>query len=316
MVAAGKRKRAPSPRRSSTRRSRISDSESNSDDEGPTQPTQRRDARPVTSMSDDEEGMLDFTQPELPQQLSQVAPPAEVPPEEGRGVPARIAQLSKKTISDLTARLVRFLLYKASANLPVKFADIGKEVLTNEPKVGRHILKLASVELERVFGYRVVAVDDIMPNGAGKKDVFLVINALEDQTHLLHINKCYGKTSRGLLMMIFAFIWCAPSRRLVEEDLWKQLKLVDKSIATAPGKHPLGDIAQLLKAFEAQMYLASDSEIDGEAKRVKFYTYGPRAFAEVGKVQIVTFLSKLIHNRPPSQELLKELALEMQNEQE
>ncbi|KDO17678.1 hypothetical protein SPRG_21826 [Saprolegnia parasitica CBS 223.65] len=118
-------------------------------------------------------------------------------------------------------------------------------------------------------------------------------------------------------MTILAFIWCAPSRRLVEEDLWKQLLLVDSSVTNTPGRHPqLGDVQQHIKTFEAQMYLASDTEIDGDGKRIKFFTYGARAFAEVGKVQILTFMCKLIHNRPPSAEMLHELAIEMRNERE
>ncbi|OQS05625.1 hypothetical protein THRCLA_02273 [Thraustotheca clavata] len=312
MAAAGKRKAVPSRGTIRRQRARV-DSDDESEEEVDVQPQRRASQAPPVA-SDDEENALDFTQPSVPEEVSQRVPSMEAE-EEGR-VPPRVAQMSKKSISDLTARLVRYLLYKANANMPVKFADIGKEVLQREPKIGRYILKLASAELESVFGYKAVAVDDIMPNVSGKKDVFLIINTIEDQNHLLQVNKCYGKVNRALLMVILAFIWCAPSRRLVEEDLLKQLALVDKSILNTSIKHPqLGDVPLLIKAFESQMYLTSDSEIDGDGKRVKFYTYGARTYAEVGKVQILTFMCKLIHNRLPTEQLLNELAIEMRNEQ-
>ncbi|CAK4131116.1 unnamed protein product [Aphanomyces euteiches] len=253
--------------------------------------------------SDDEEDDLDFTQREpvevATQSMSQVY-------DDDDNEPTSIANMNSKTKEDLLAKTVRYLLYKASAFEPVKLPELRKAVFPGHQNVTRYFLGHAARKLETIFGYKAVAVDDFVGGGSGKKDVFLIVNSIADQSHLIKVNKFHGKKERGLLMMIFGFIWCAPARRLEEDKLWKNLTLLDKSIRDK--KHPVfGDLTLLLKAFESQTYLTSDSEIDPDGKRVKFYMFGPRAMAEVGKAQILTFVCKLINGRHPSKELLAEL---------
>jgi hypothetical protein len=154
------------------------------------------------------------------------------------------------------------------------------------------------------------------------KEMYIVINSINSQEHQLQLNKDGRSPVKGLLMMILGLLWCADNRKLSEEELWKQLALVDVKIK--PGKdHPqLGDVQSVMKCFELQLlvsyqdnrilnvenaidfflflfayyvdrYLHSEMEIDADAKKIKYYSSGPRAILEVGKVQILNFVCKV-----------------------
>ncbi|TMW68800.1 hypothetical protein Poli38472_006268 [Pythium oligandrum] len=256
---------------------------------------------------DEFDGTLDFTQPDY----AMTQPVASQTPVEGEttkkppSIPSRVGQLSAKAIDDLTAQLVRYMLYKAGLKLPIKFADISKEVYPKYKNVSRYFFQKAKQQLETVFGYEVVAVDD-----NSSKELYLVLNACKSQEHLLLVNKNDRSATRGFLMMVLGLLWCASGRQLSEEDLWKQLELLDSSISPNRDHRQLGDVAQLLKTFENQLYLNSSSELDGDLKKVRFYSYGARTHLEVGKLQILNFVCKLITGRPPTEHQISELNLE------
>lgn len=165
----------------------------------------------------EEDGILDFTQPDYAVQLSESQAVAdsqengETPKSKSNAMPARVGQMSTKTIEDLSALLVRYMLYKASLKLPIKFGDISKDVFPKYKNVSRYFFQKAKEQLESVFGYRVMAVDD---NSA--KEVYLVLNAQTSQEHLLLMNKNGKSPTRGFLMMVLGLLWCAQGRRLSE----------------------------------------------------------------------------------------------------
>ncbi|KAF1332120.1 U6 snrna phosphodiesterase, partial [Globisporangium splendens] len=266
-----KRGRVLVERKRKTARQRVEESEdddeqvlSDSDEEvQPTARSQGSSARTNASSSrddgeevDDEEeeeeedGMLDFTQPDYALQLSESQPADTQESSEktkANAMPARVGQMSTKTIEDLSALLVRYMLYKASLKLPIKFADISKDVFPKHKNISRYFFQKAKQQLESVFGYRVVAVDD-----SSSKELYIVLNAQTSQEHLLLMNKTGKSASRGFLMMILGLLWCAPARRISEDDLWKQLALLDSSIKPTRDHAALGDVANLLKTFETQ----------------------------------------------------------------
>lgn len=148
----------------------------------------------------------------------------------------------------------------------------------------RYFFQKAKQQLENVFGYRVVAVDE-----SATKELYIVLNAQSSQEHLLRLNKNSKSPTRGLLMMVLGLLWCAQGRRLTEgsfvhqsegrrpvshsdmigngphvtdwmmvaivyeDDLWKQLALLDPAIKPTRDHPTLGDVATLLKTFETQL---------------------------------------------------------------
>jgi hypothetical protein len=124
------------------------------------------------------------------------------------------------------------MLYKAGLKLPIRFADISKEVFpkyknvsrqvqqcfllgcsvaANQLVVCRYFFHKAKQHLENVFGYQVVAVDD-----SNSKEIYIVLNGASSQEHLLLVNKNGRSSARGFLMMVLGILWCAPARQLSE----------------------------------------------------------------------------------------------------
>ncbi|KAG3253254.1 hypothetical protein PI124_g2156 [Phytophthora idaei] len=313
-----KRRREEASQRSKRSRHRDSiGSEDASDDEvlptyvvvadGPSDDEEKEE-----DIDEEEDALLDFTQTDYAAQMSQAEPLAGDDEEEEGGkrnkeptMPKALHKLSDKALDELTAKLVRYMLYKGGLKLPIKFADISKEVFSQYKSVSRYFFYHAKQKIENVFGYRVVQVED-----STSKELYLVLNNASSQEHLLLMNKTGKAASRGFLMMVLGLLWCAPARRLSEDDLWKQLIRLDPTVKLKVNHPQLGDIPLLFKTFESQLYLDSTSELDVDLKKIKFYQYGPRTFLEVSKVQILNFVCKLITGRPPSDVQINEVLAE------
>ncbi|EEY66025.1 uncharacterized protein PITG_03563 [Phytophthora infestans T30-4] len=239
--------------------------------------------------NDEEEALLDFTQTDYVEPTK----------------PKALHKLSDKALDELMAKLVRYMLYKGGLKLPIKFADISKDVFPQYKSVSRYFFYHAKQKIESVFGYRVVQVED-----STSKELYLVLNNASSQEHLLLMNKTGKAASRGFLMMVLGLLWCAPARRLSEDDLWKQLIRLDPTVKLKVNHPQLGDISLLFKTFESQLYLDATSELDMDLKKIKHYQYGPRTFLEVSKVQVLNFVCKLITGRPPSEVQINEVLAE------
>ncbi|KAE9359851.1 hypothetical protein PF008_g2075 [Phytophthora fragariae] len=320
-MARMKRRREEASQRSKRSRHRDSiDSADESESDDDVQPTNvvmadgPSDAEEKNEDNDEEdEVQLDFTQTDYAVQMSQAEPPGEDDVEEGGSkkankeptMPKAAQQLSEKALDELTAKLVRYMLYKGGLKLPIKFADISKDVFPQYNNISRYFFYHAKQKIENVFGYRVVQVED-----STSKELYLVLNNASSQEHLLLMNKTGKAASRGFLMMVLGLLWCAPARQLSEDELWKQLIRLDPKVKQK-GDHPqLGDIPLLFKTFETQLYLDATSELDADLKKIKYYQYGPRTLMEVGKVQILNFVCKLITGRPPSDVQVNEVLSE------
>lgn len=225
-------------------------SESDGDLSEDEQLAKRQVVAPLQPAQDDTEededemiGGLDFTQTDYADQMTQIDASTQDKDEaaaaksKSSAMSTRIGQMAPKVIEELTALLVRYMLYKASLKLPIKFGDISKDVFPKYKNVSRCVNQLcqsfvvrrvdsplylsptlrsyfferAKEQLKKVFGYRVVQVED-----AASKEMYLILNNATSQEHLLHMNKTGKSASRGLLMMVMGILWCAPGRRLSE----------------------------------------------------------------------------------------------------
>uniref|UniRef100_A0AAV1VLL7 MAGE domain-containing protein n=1 Tax=Peronospora matthiolae TaxID=2874970 RepID=A0AAV1VLL7_9STRA len=260
---------------------------------------------------EEEDELLDFTQTDYAAQMSQADPVEE--DEDGGGKksdneptkPKALHRLSDKALEELLAKLVRYMLYKGGLKLPIKFTDISKDVFPQYKNVSRYLFFFAKQKIESVFGYRVVHAND----NTGR-EMYFVLNNVSSQEHLLLMNKNGKAASRGFLMMVLGLLWCAPARRLSEDDLWKQLIRLDPKVKLKVNHPQLGDIPLLFKTFENQLYLNATFELDADLKKIKYYQYGPRTFLEVSKVQILNFVCKLITGHPPSDIQVNEVLAE------
>nr|CCA18104.1 conserved hypothetical protein [Albugo laibachii Nc14] len=204
----------------------------------------------------------------------------------------QISQMSAKTRDDLTARLVRYLLYKASQKQIVRFDDITKDVYPQYRNISRYFFEKACIQLEDIFGYQIVQIKD------ASRQQFLIINAVTDQAHLSKINLARHCSSKGFLMMTLGLLCCADDNQLQEDELWVQLKSADPKVERNQDHPVLGDLSALLKCFENELYLRSKTQLDPDQKKIKVYMYGIRAELEIGKEAILNFVCKLITGQP------------------
>jgi hypothetical protein len=134
----------------------VARSSEDEDDAEPTQ-TQTQNQRQVVADDSDDmdemDGSLDFTQPDYALQASYSQPTGSQENESTKvktpSVPAKVGQLSAKAIDDLTSQLVRYMLYKAGLKLPIRFADISKDVYPKHKNVSRcvHVWMMLRVVL-------------------------------------------------------------------------------------------------------------------------------------------------------------------------
>ncbi|KAL8008170.1 putative MAGE domain, U6 snRNA phosphodiesterase Usb1 [Plasmopara halstedii] len=295
-----KRRREEATQRSKrSRHQNLADSEDLSDDEvvptyvavadGSSDDEENGD---INDNEEDDEAVLNFTQTNYTGPMSQEELLVGDIDDEGDNnkepsKPKVLHKLSDKALDVLTSNLVRYIVYKGGLKLPFRFSDISKDVFPQYKNVSRYFFYFAKHKVERVFGYRVVHVDD-----RSGKEMYLVLNNASSQEHLLLMNKTGKAASRGFLMVILGLLWCAPARQLSEDELWKQLSRLDPEVKLKVHHPQLGDISQLFKTFESQLYLNATSELDADLKKIKYYQYGPRTYLEVSKIQILNFVCK------------------------
>lgn len=191
----------------------------------------------------------------------------------------------------MDGRIVRFLVYKGSTRLCFKLTEISKEVFPEYKGIARYYLVRGNKILRQVFGYRVVALDKEFGH---KKDAFFVINNIDAPGHLKNLQSSASAPRNAFLMAVLGIIWCFPGRKVSEVHLWKHLTQMDSSVHEKQTNHrQLGDVSQLIKQFELQLYLSSTQAINVDGSREKTYEYGPRALLEIGLPQILYSVQKV-----------------------
>ncbi|CAL8326256.1 unnamed protein product [Merluccius merluccius] len=192
------------------------------------------------------------------------------------------AQLNEKT-----TELVQYFLIKDQKKLPVRRADIVKNVLKEYKNVYPKILERAAQTFEQVFGFEVVEMDT-------KNPVYILINKLEPAEGApTRISSSNPKT--GLLFVILSVVYMKGG--VVREALvWNTLK----KMQVDPGeKHQeFGDVKKLVtEEFVRQRYLEYTKIPHTEPIENEF-RWGQRAEVEVSKLKILEFLGQL-HDQDP-----------------
>lgn len=132
----------------------VGQSESESDMSEDEQTSKRQlvaQSQPASMHDDTEEdedemtGGLDFTQTDYADQMTQIDASTQDKDEtaaakfKSNAMSTRVGQMAPKVIEELTALLVRYMLYKASLKLPIKFGDISKDVFPKYKNVSRYV---------------------------------------------------------------------------------------------------------------------------------------------------------------------------------
>ncbi|NXS31446.1 NSE3 protein, partial [Pomatostomus ruficeps] len=178
--------------------------------------------------------------------------------------------------------VVRFLLVKDQKKIPIKRADILKNVIREHRDDSSEIIKRAGKTLQEVFGLQLVETDS-------KRHTYVLVNNLpRAEGEYLCRNK--EKEKMGLLLVILSFIFM-KGNSVKDSALWEFLHLLH----VYPGKHHkvFGDVQKLVtEEFVRQKYLEVTSIPLMDPPEYK-YQWGSRAEKETSKKDVLNFVAKI-----------------------
>ncbi|XP_058498908.1 necdin-like 2 [Solea solea] len=187
-----------------------------------------------------------------------------------------------------TAEVVQYFLVKQQKKIPVRRADLIKNVVKEYRTVYPEIMKRATQTFEQVFGLKLVEIDT-------KNHIYILVNKLEAVDGCSQISPSNPKTA--LLFVVLGVIFMKGG--VVRETLiWNILK----KLRVDPGeKHPeFGDVKKVITdEFVRQRYLEfvripHTDPIEHELR------WGQRANLEVSKVKLLEFMGELHDQQPQS----------------
>ncbi|XP_049622905.1 melanoma-associated antigen B2-like [Suncus etruscus] len=191
-------------------------------------------------------------------------------------------QLARKAVV-----LEEFLLYKFKTKKVILKKDMLEIIGAELEGHFDEILKKASVRIEMVFAVKVMEVDPVIHSYDLVSKIKLPNNG--------RLRPGQGLPKTGLLMHILGII-LLKGNRATEEDLWKYLSI--RKIF--PGrKHSIyGEPRKLItKDLVRLNYLEYRQISSSDPPRFEFL-WGPKAYAETSKKQVLEFMATIIRQEP------------------
>lgn len=196
-------------------------------------------------------------------------------------------KLTSSQVDQKTGEVIKYILVKDQKKIPVRRADLLKNVIKDYKNVYPEIMKRVGQTLDQVFGLELVEIDT-------KNHLYIVINKLKPCEAAPPVNTP-SKPKMGLLFIILSVIFM--KRGVVKEGLiWNTLK----KLRVDPGeKHEeFGDVKKLVTdEFVRQKYLEYVRVPHTEPIEYEF-RWGLRAEKEVSKAKILEFMGEL-HEQDP-----------------
>lgn len=192
-------------------------------------------------------------------------------------------------VDQKTAEVVQYFLVKDQKKIPVRRADLVKNVVKEYRNIYPEIIKRAARTFEQVFGLKLVIIDP-------KNHVYILVNNLETPEGASPINGLTNPKT-GLLFVILSVIFMKGG--VARETLiWNVLK----KLRVDPGeKHEdFGDVKKLVTdEFVRQKYLEF-LRVPHTEPVEHTVQWGQRAQVEVSKAKILEFMGQLYEQDPQS----------------
>ncbi|XP_070597376.1 non-structural maintenance of chromosomes element 3 homolog isoform X1 [Erythrolamprus reginae] len=201
-----------------------------------------------------------------------------------------LEQHSPSEVEHKVNELVQFLLIKDQKKIPIKRTDILKYVIKDYKDLFPEVLRRANQTLQQVFGLGVVEIDP-------KLHSYILISKfppLEEEI----VNDDENTPKMGLLIVILSLIFM-KGNVIKESAVWEMLRRLH--IDCCGGKHKVfGDVKKLVtEEFVRQKYLEYTRLPHTDPPEFEF-RWGPRAFKETSKKQILQFVAKIQNQNPKS----------------
>jgi len=192
--------------------------------------------------------------------------------------------------NNLVADVVRFILSKDSAKLPIKKTDISTKVVKDYKKYTPYILEMAQQRLSDVFGMTLVEVD------AKTKGTYILTSPFSpfELDEFINTKSVSQETESIVLMSTLSLIEISNGRIDIEKALealgkmgLEKLEHKDKNEKNEKYWEHL-----VRTHFQKQLYIKSAKEI-GQGKDTTFISIGFRTSVEIGRININKYIAKL-----------------------
>ncbi|XP_056366306.1 non-structural maintenance of chromosomes element 3 homolog isoform X2 [Oenanthe melanoleuca] len=193
-------------------------------------------------------------------------------------IPTQVERRSQDQVSEL----IQFLLLKDQKKIPIKRADMLKNIIREYRDAYSEIVNRAGRTLQEVFGLQMVEIDT-------KRHIYILVNNLP-RPEGQYLCREKEKEKLGLLLIILSFIFM-KGNSVKDSTLWEFLRL----LRVYPGKQHsvFGDVRKLLtEEFVRQKYLEITPIPLTDPPEFK-YQWGPRAEKETSKKNVLSFVAKI-----------------------
>ncbi|KAM6144013.1 melanoma-associated antigen B17 [Erethizon dorsatum] len=195
----------------------------------------------------------------------------------------------KDPLSRVVNIVVHFLLYKYKTKELIVKADMLKVIDRKFKKQFPEILQRATERMELIFGLNL---KEIGPSGHS----YVLVSKL-DLSGEGNVSEGWGFPKNGLLMPLLGVIFM-NGNRATEHDVWEFLSM----LRVYDGKEHFifGDPRKFItKDLVKEEYLVY-RQMAGSDPPCYEFLWGPRAYAETSKMQVLEFLAKLSNMAPSS----------------
>ncbi|XP_059693410.1 non-structural maintenance of chromosomes element 3 homolog isoform X1 [Haemorhous mexicanus] len=197
-------------------------------------------------------------------------------------IPTQVERHSQDEVNQKVSELVQFLLVKDQKKIPIKRADVLKNIIREYRNAYSEIVRRADRTLQEVFGLQLVEIDT-------KRHIYILINNLP-RAEGQHLCRGKEKEKMALLLVILSFIFM-KGNSVKDSALWEFLHL----LRVHPGKQHgvFGDVRKLVtEEFVRQKYLEITPIPLTDPPEFK-YQWGPRAEKETSKKDVLNFVAKM-----------------------
>ncbi|XP_031561295.1 non-structural maintenance of chromosomes element 3 homolog [Actinia tenebrosa] len=194
-------------------------------------------------------------------------------------------KLSGAELDRKVAETVRYLLFCDKKKIPIKRADISKNVLREHARSFPQVIEQVKKQLQKVFG---ISLEEI--EGTGKTKSYILIESIDCEEKHGMIDWGSDSPKMSLLMVILSLIFMSENM-ITEAHLWHTLKKLGLEQKV---EHPVfGDPEKMIsQEFLRQGYIEKKKIVGGDETSYE-YRWGQRAFKETSKRQVLEFMSEI-----------------------
>ncbi|KAK5641740.1 hypothetical protein RI129_010287 [Pyrocoelia pectoralis] len=195
-----------------------------------------------------------------------------------------------ENLDELVNSCVRYFVYRAGCDLPIRKTDLQKHVLKNVGRSFNMILEKVKVILKEVYGYDLYMCEDQQSTVRYLVSNSLPYKNLNEESD----NNTERDTHKILIMIILAHIFMCGDNS-TEASLFSFLNSLN--IDVEENHEIFGNVKTFIKTTMVnQKFLQVEN--DNVTKR-QIYTWGPRAEHEVSKHELLKFVCKIYKDRTP-----------------